>query len=195
LHNRHKYIYYRSPWYNTWFLAPIVWHYYPIGYTLAYLPTPYIRIVVGGLPYYYVSGTYYRPYGSRYVVVAAPIGAVVATLPTGYIAFSIGVDTYYYANDTYYIWDETRDAFLVVPEPPSAEKAIEQATKERLYVYPKQGQSEEQQAKDRYECHRWAVSESDVDPTMEEQDYSDKEKRDYKRAIAACLEGRGYTVK
>ena len=128
-------------------------------------------------------------------MVAAPIGAVVATLPTGYIAFSIGVDTYYYANDTYYIWDETRDAFLVVPEPPSAEKAIEQATKERLYVYPKQGQSEEQQAKDRYECHRWAVSESDVDPTMEEQDYSDKEKRDYKRAIAACLEGRGYTVK
>ena len=195
LYKRHKYIYYWTPWYNTWFLAPIYWPYHRIGFTLEILPSPYIRIVVGGLPYYYASGTFYRPYRSGYIVVAAPIGAVVTTLPPGYIAFSVGLSTYYFANDAYYVWDEPRDAFVVVPKPEGAEHAIEEATRGRLYAYPKHGQSAEQQAKDRYECHRWAVSESDVDPTLEEQDYTDTERRDYKRAIAACLEGRGYAVK
>jgi hypothetical protein len=159
------------------------------------LPTPYIRIYVGGLPYFYASGTFYRPYGSGYIVVSAPVGAVVTTLPTGYIAFSMGLNTYYFVNDTYYVWDEPRDGFVVVPKPEGAERAVEKATQGRLYVYPNEGQSEEQQAKDRYSCHLWAVSESDVDPTLEEQDYSDSEKREYQRAMAACLEGRGYTVK
>jgi hypothetical protein len=166
-----------------------------VGYTLAVLPSPYIRIVVGGVPYFYAQGMFYRPYGSRYVVVAAPMGAVVTTLPAGYVAFSIGVNTYYYVNDAYYMWAEPRDGFVVVPKPKGADQAMTKATEGRLYAYPKEGQSEEQQAKDRYECHRWAVSESGVDPTTEEPDYTDREEQDYKRAIGACLEGRGYTVK
>ena len=195
LYKRHRYIYYRTPWYSTWFLAPIPWHYHGIGFTLEILPSPYVRIVVGGLPYFYAHGAFYRPYRSGYIVVTAPIGAVVTTLPMGYIAFSVGLDTYYFVNNTYYIWDEPRTGFVVVPKPEGADDAIEEATRGRLYVYPNKGQSEEQQAKDRYTCHQWAVSESDVDPTLEEQDYSDREKREYKRAMAACLEGRGYTVK
>ena len=195
LYNRHKYIYYRTPWYNTWFLAPIFWPYYPIGYEVAFLPTPYMRIVVGGYPYYYYSGTFYRPYGSVYVVVNAPVGAMVTSLPPGYIAFILGDTTYYFVNDTYYVWDQTRDGFVVVAKPEGAESAMEKATQGRLYVYPNEGQSEEQQAKDRYACHLWAVSESDVDPTLEDQVFTDKQQSDYKRAITACLEGRGYTVK
>ena len=34
----------------------------------------------------------------------------------------------------------------------------------QLYVYPQQGQSEEQQSKDRFECHNWAVQQSGFDP-------------------------------
>ncbi len=34
-----------------------------------------------------------------------------------------------------------------------------------LYVYPGQGQSDEQLSSDRYECHRWAADESEFDPT------------------------------
>jgi hypothetical protein len=33
-----------------------------------------------------------------------------------------------------------------------------------LYVYPAKGQSQEQQQKDRYECHSWAVQQTGVDP-------------------------------
>lgn len=35
-----------------------------------------------------------------------------------------------------------------------------------IYVYPAKGQSDEQLADDRYECHRWAVKESDFDPSQ-----------------------------
>jgi hypothetical protein len=33
------------------------------------------------------------------------------------------------------------------------------------YVYPAKGQSAEQQKKDEYECHNWAVQQTGVDPT------------------------------
>lgn len=34
-----------------------------------------------------------------------------------------------------------------------------------IMVYPMQGQSPEQQSKDRYECHSWAVQQSGFDPS------------------------------
>jgi hypothetical protein len=33
-----------------------------------------------------------------------------------------------------------------------------------FYVYPSRGQSPEQQSRDQYECHNWAVSQTGVDP-------------------------------
>jgi hypothetical protein len=33
-----------------------------------------------------------------------------------------------------------------------------------MFVYPKKGQSKEQQQKDQYECHLWAVDQTGVDP-------------------------------
>ncbi len=71
---------------------------------------------------------------------------------------------------------------------------------ERIYVYPRQGQSEELQAKDRYECHSWAVSQTSYDPAQpppgDMPEAQRKQMRaDYRRAEDACLDGRGYTVK
>ncbi|WP_455207708.1 DUF6515 family protein [Kaarinaea lacus] len=195
LYNRHKHIYYRTPWYNTRYIAPIHYHFHPVGYHVSVLPTTHIRIMVGGFPYFYFSGVFYKSYNDGFIVVSAPVGAIVPILPVGFIAFSIGTSTFYFVNDIYYAWDEPRQAYVVVDKPAGAEKAIAEATAGRLFVYPKEGQSEEQQAKDRYECHRWAVTESRIDPTLEEETYSKEQQRDYQRAIAACLEGRGYTVK
>jgi len=42
----------------------------------------------------------------------------------------------------------------VAPPPPA-----------RLYVYPANGQSPDQLARDRYECHTWAVQQTGVDPS------------------------------
>jgi hypothetical protein len=34
-----------------------------------------------------------------------------------------------------------------------------------MYIYPSKGQSQEQQDKDRYDCHRWAVQQTGFDPS------------------------------
>ena len=70
---------------------------------------------------------------------------------------------------------------------------------EKIFVYPRQGQSEELQAKDRYECHSWAVSQTHYDPTQPTSGMSEAQlnqmRADYQRAQGACLDGHGYTVK
>lgn len=40
-----------------------------------------------------------------------------------------------------------------------------QAQQGGAFVYPKAGQSEQQQSKDRYECHQWAVQQTGFDPS------------------------------
>jgi hypothetical protein len=62
-----------------------------------------------------------------------------------------------------------------------------------LYVYPAGGQSEEQLADDRYECHVWSVDSTGFDPTLGAG--SREEADDYGRAFTACMEGRGYVVR
>ncbi len=58
-------------------------------------------------------------------------------------------------------------------------------------AYPAHQQSERRQARDRYECHEWAVRESDFDPARDRRGDIDH----YDRALAACLEARGYVVR
>src|SRR5215831_21128111 len=36
-----------------------------------------------------------------------------------------------------------------------------------IYVYPAKGQSQEQQDRDRYECHSWAVQQTGFDPSRD----------------------------
>jgi len=66
-------------------------------------------------------------------------------------------------------------------------------------MYPKNGQTTEQQAADRYECHSWARGQTGFDPTAEGGGVPANEnvsrRADYKRAMGACLEARGYSVK
>jgi hypothetical protein len=62
-----------------------------------------------------------------------------------------------------------------------------------LYVYPAAGQSEEQTADDRYQCHVWAADRSGHDPTLGAGTRADAES--YTRAFSACMEGRNYVVK
>jgi hypothetical protein len=62
-----------------------------------------------------------------------------------------------------------------------------------LIAYPKNGQTPDQQAKDKFECHQWAVGQSGFDPSLGTPGAANK-RTDYMRAQAACLEGRGYSV-
>jgi hypothetical protein len=69
------------------------------------------------------------------------------------------------------------------------------STSTDLMAYPKNGQTAEQQGKDKFECHQWAATQSGFDPTLGAAAAPAANKRsDYMRAQAACLEGRGYSV-
>ncbi len=68
-----------------------------------------------------------------------------------------------------------------------------------FFLYPKNGQTAEQQSVDRYECHSWSKSQTGFDPTQSDGGVplaQNTEKREhYRRAMTACLEARGYSVK
>lgn len=163
-------------------------------------PPPAAAIVRHGHDrYWYDRGVWYAPRGPRYVVVGPPLGAFVAVLPSFYTTVWFGAVPYYYADDAYYRWREERRAYEVVEPPAAPPSRMDDAGPAELYVYPRQGQSAEQQARDRYECHRWAADQTRFDPTQPDGRLTPTEIRahraDYFRATTACLEARGYSVR
>jgi hypothetical protein len=63
-----------------------------------------------------------------------------------------------------------------------------------VYVYPRNGQSEQQTNTDRYECHSWAANQTGFDPTRSAQTGTGT-LPDYRRAMIACLDARGYRAR
>jgi hypothetical protein len=172
-------------------------YYHPHGDHVRSLPRGFFTIRFGGHPYYYHSGSWYRRRRAGYVVGPAPIGVVVPWLPRYHTTVWYHGFPYYYANLTYYTWDHHRNGYLVVEKPGPERQAVTRPSD--LFIYPSRGQSEAQQADDRYECHAWAVRQTAYDPSVplaaEQQDRAGQLRSDYLRAMSACLEGRGYTVK
>jgi len=175
-------------------------HYYPArGIFIDVLPPHAVVAVHGGVRFFFSAGVWYRPEGPRYVVVAPPVGVVVPALPPYYTTVYVRGAPYYYANDVYYV---PSGAGYMVVDPPPANVVIEQpapppqtAAGDQVFIYPRQGQSPEQQASDRYACHQWAVSQTGVDPTLSSAGIPPQKRADYQRALGACLDGRGYTVR
>ncbi|TVT48269.1 MAG: hypothetical protein FHP94_11310 [Denitromonas halophila] len=146
------------------------------------------------------NGVWYRPSGSRFVVIAPPFGIVVPVLPLGYLTLRIGPSRYYYANEVYYA--PAPQGYVVVERPAGAPEYPEDELADdepQQFIYPRLGQSEAQQADDRYECHRWSREQTGFDPTRPVYDGSNTQsgsaRSDYYRAMGACLDGRGYTVR
>jgi len=187
------------------------------GHVVRVLPREHRVFNHGGSRYYFHGGVWYRPHGPRFTVAAPPFGLFVPFLPPYYATVWVGGIPYYYANQVYYV--RQGDGY-VVAEPPKGEVSqmpppvvsvmpLESQPipvppppippLEKLFIYPRQNQSEQQQAMDRYECHKWAVSQTGFDPTQPPggvpEDQRGQRRADYQRAMSACLEGRGYTVR
>jgi hypothetical protein len=114
---------------------------------------------------------------------------------------------YYYAAGNYYQWNSGVGEYETVPAPPGLQSqvAAQQPGTTDLFVYPKNGQSAEQQARDKFECHSRAKDQTGFDPTQPggtadaahvppAAEWAAK-RQDYARAQTACLEGRGYSVR
>jgi hypothetical protein len=66
----------------------------------------------------------------------------------------------------------------------------------KVFLYPKSGQSADQQARDRYDCYRFAVAQSGFDPLRTSGSApapASEQQSDFDRAQGACFEGRGYS--
>jgi hypothetical protein len=190
-------------------------HYYPgRGYVVRDIPRD--RVVVRG-GFYYGGGVWYARRGPSYVVVGAPVGVYVPVLPAFYTTVYFGGAPYYYANDTYYQWVPAQNQYEVVAPPGDDSAAQLQGPPDAagpppggagpqggapgsdMFIYPKNGQSEEQQNNDKFECYQWSKQQSGFDPTQSgggvAPDQNGSAHAAYNRAMTACLEGRGYSVK
>ena len=175
--------------------------YHDRGYVAPAVPRGAYTVRYRGGDYLYHGGEWYRPHGRVAVVVAAPIGAFVPVLPAFYSTVWWSGVPYYYADDTYYSWNTGANEYEVVQPPNGIENGgtTQAPPSGEIYVYPKNGQSADQQAKDRYECHRAAVADTGYDPTVAgggvPADSAANRRADYMRAQSACLDARGYSVK
>jgi hypothetical protein len=174
--------------------------YYPNrGLAVREVPRGAVALEHRGGRYWYGGGVWYAPRGPRWFVVAPPIGVYVPILPPFYTTVWFGGMPYYYANDAYYVWRDGERGYEVVEPPADVAPSNEMPVSEEVYMYPRAGQSPEQQAKDRYECHRWAADQTGFDPTQAAGGVAageaQRKRGEYHRAMSACLEGRGYSVK
>jgi hypothetical protein len=181
-------------------------HYYPArGAVVRELPGGYRPYFFHNEHYYFAGGVWYHAGPGGFLVVGPPVGLFIATLPAFYTTLWFGGVPYYYANDVYYQWNAPQNGYVVVDPPAGADQpgaapaGPGPAPADNVYIYPRNGQTADQQAADRFECHDWAKNQTGFDPTqpgggVPPGDGGSKREQ-YQRAMGACLEARGYSVK
>ena len=139
-------------------------------------------------------GGYWGPWGWGWGGLG--LGLYFATLPYYYTTYWWGGVPYYYADNTYYRWNAGVGQYETVAPPAGVpQSGADGAGASDLIVYPKNGQTPQQLGKDKFECHNWAVGQTGFDPTKPGGGTAPGNRSNYFRAQAACLEGRGYSVK
>ncbi|HLY53583.1 MAG TPA: hypothetical protein VKQ31_11275, partial [Steroidobacteraceae bacterium] len=123
-------------------------------------------------------------------------------LPFGYATYWWDGMPYYYVNSLYYTYSPDDNGYVVTEPPPAEGEEAPQAgsavavpggSDADLYVYPRNGQSDQQMSNDRYECHSWAAGQTGFDPTRSGGQSGNP--ADYRRAMLACLDARGYSAR
>jgi hypothetical protein len=127
-------------------------------------------------------------------------------LPLAYATYWYSGVPYYYANDVYYTWNPDYSGYTATDPPPVVESSSADTSGSaappdagtapgagdmgagaaaQIFMYPKNGQTQEQQSTDKRECQQWAASQAGAGASNGS---------DYRRAMMACVEGRGYSA-
>lgn len=128
-------------------------------------------------------------------------GLFLATLPFYYSTLWWNGVPYYYTDDIYYVWNNNIGGYQAVIPPLQImnQAAAVQRGGTDLFAYPKNGQNAEQQAHDRQECRNWGASQTGSSAMTSATPTSAASVPPTGvanlRAEAACLEGRGYSVR
>jgi hypothetical protein len=144
---------------------------------LGFLPAVYSTYWWSGVPYYYVNNVYYT----------------YDTSDNGYVATDPPPVSDSYSDDVNAAAAAGPDGGAVNAAPDVAPPAVPGAG---IIAYPRNGQSDQQQATDKFQCHNWAKGQTGFDPTSQSSSGAPASARsNYGRAMAACLDARGYTVR
>ncbi len=87
------------------------------------IPPNHEKVFVGGRPYFYHNGYFYRGWGGRYTLFYPPIGARLRFLPYGFWSFYVGPNLYYYGGGAYFQYYPDQRIYVVVPKPNDAPAA------------------------------------------------------------------------
>lgn len=165
-------------------------HYYPgPGHVATVLPHGAVVVAHRDDRFYFHGGVWYRPWHRGYRVIAPPVGIVIPVLPPAYVTLRIGGLPYYYANGVYYTPVSSGPGYVVVQPPAGADSAQPAPPPAPVrpdpIIYPRNGQSAQQTEADRQECNRWATSQPSAmnDASV------------FNRAVEACMDGRGYSMR
>ena len=103
----------------------------------------------------------------------------------------MGPRRYFVHGATYYVFDPAVRAYVVVARPAEAD-SLPPSTPAPV-IYPAAGQSEAQLAEDRYQCHTWALEETNFDPLAHGAAATAGQDA-YNRALGTCMTARSYSV-
>jgi hypothetical protein len=171
-------------------------HYYPNrGYMVQSLPHGTMVIGFNGMQLYYNAGVWMRQQRNGFMVISPPVGVYVPRLPPAYTAIVINGAQYFYANDVYYaaakeygfqVVGAPSDAIVVQPVQSYPNPSIPQPSGiPEPIIYPRQGQGPQQRSIDLQECKIWAVNQPGATSNADI----------FQRALGACMDGRGYSLR
>jgi hypothetical protein len=157
------------PLFGPWWYPPAPAYYYPPP------------------PVYYGPPVIYR----QPVVVSTPAPTVADPLPNHSSAANSG------GNGVVELGPAPGASAQTPPPPPQSQAnaapppnhAPPQTMTSQVYVYPRQGQSTQKQALDEADCNRWASTQ------MGKGFSADQAAVNFQRALAACLDAHGYSVR
>jgi hypothetical protein len=174
-------------WHGAFWPAAFYGWSYPLY--LGFLPAVYATYWWGGIPYYYVNNVYYtwNAADNGYVAADPP--------PVGDTGYSDDVNAAAAAGpDSGSAVDNTPPDVAQAPQ--GAQGAQGAQSNLGIIAYPRNGQSDQQQSTDKFQCHNWAKGQAGFDPTSQGSSNASPSARSaYGRAMSACLEARGYTVR
>jgi hypothetical protein len=156
-----------------------------LGLALPLVSNGYVSSWYGGSPYYYADDVYYVSNPRRGYRVLSPSETVITE---NYVYESPSPAPVVAAPPT-----SVAPTPSYMRETPSTVTKAPAAASAQLYAYPKNGQTATQSTFDRIECERWGSGQTGYAPGQSADD--SPRKGDYQRAVSACLEGRGYSVR
>jgi hypothetical protein len=181
----------------------------PIGLVVASLPSFATAVSGSAGLYFYANDTYYRPRpdlggyevvndpvdsapaGSYAPSQAAPLYSATAAPPPGALAVPASAAAMTAAVPAMAAAQPTMAA-------PAAAGQFSSRPPQMVALSPNNGQTPEQQARDRYDCYRLALGQTGYDPLHPKGGMptaqSSEQQDAYDRVRTSCLQGRGYTV-